>query len=384
MTNVQQAVAVREEERSKAPTLGQFVQQTITRQARDLAAVLPDHLDTERYSALVLTAVKANDKLMHAFRTEQGQLSVLLSVMQAAALGLEPNTPLQECWLLPRRVKDGNNYRDECELSIGYKGYAKLARQSGNVRELVAGVVREGDDFTWSRGLERDEFHHRPLSDDGELTHAYCIARLTNGGTAFTVMTRAQVEKRRDVSESWKNDKARPYSPWTKWTEEQWRKTAIRSLLLHGEVDLSPDLVTAATSDEAPLAVSGGVVQAVANRALAELEPPVITPEPVDEDGDRQQPASSAQPQGEGEPAEAAKTSEGAPPAADGTVDPTTWTATEWRDQIAARKLKTTDVLKEAQRISTETRDVDGPATIDDLADRPDIGLAVADWMGVS
>lgn len=382
MTDVRTAVALKEDA-PKPPTLGEFVKTTITRQARDLSAVLPGHLDTERYSALVLTAVKANEKLMHAFRTEQGQLSVLLSVMQAAALGLEPNTPLQECWLLPRRVKDGNDYRDECELSIGYKGYAKLARQSGNVRELVAGVVREGDDFSWSRGLERDEFHHRPLGDDGELTHAYCIARLTNGGTAFTVMTRTQVEKRRDVSESWKNDRARPYSPWTKWTEEQWRKTAIRNLLLHGEIDLSPELIEAAASDEAPLAVTGGVVQAVAREAMAELESPPAPPGAAAEDGDRQEPASSHL-EGEGEPADAGSNpGEGAPPVPDGTVDPTLWTAKEWRDLIPKHGKTISATLKKAQEISKAERGVDGPGTIDDLADRPDIALAVAEWMGV-
>lgn len=380
MTNVQSAVAQREDQRAKTPTLGDFVKTTITRQAQDLSAVLPGHLDTERYSALVLTAMKANDKLMHAFRTEQGQLSVLLSVMQAAALGLEPNTPLQECWLLPRRVKDGNDYRDECELSIGYKGYAKLARRSGRLKELIADVVRDGDDFSWSRGLERDEFHHRKLSDDGELTHAYAIARMHDGSVAFTVMSRAQVEKRRAVSESWKNDKARPFSPWTKWEPEQWRKTAMRQLMLHGEVDLSPELITAANSDEAPLGVTDGVVRAVTSNAVAELAPPSAPPGAAADTGDRQEPASPSQ--GEGEPPEG-EAGQGAPPAADDTVDPTTWSANEWRDQIRDRKIKISDVIKEADRISKETRQLDGPGTIDDLADRPDIAIAVAQWMGV-
>lgn len=379
MTDVRTAVALKEDA-PKPPTLGEFVKTTITRQARDLSAVLPEHLDTERYSALVLTAVKANDRLMHAFRTEQGQLSVLLSVMQAAALGLEPNTPMQECWLQPRRNKDV----DECELSIGYKGYAKLARRSGNVRELVAGVVREGDEFDYSRGLEKDTFHHKQLTDEGdELTHAYCIARLTNGGTAFTVMTRKQVEKRRAMSESWKNERARAYSPWTKWTEEQWRKTAIRNLLLHGEVDLSPELVQAATSDETPLSVTGGVVQAVARDAMAELESPPAPPGAATEDGDRQEPASSHL-EGEGEPADAGSNpGEGAPPVPDGTVDPTVWTAKEWRDQIPKHGKTISATLKKAHEISKAERDIDGPGTIDDLADRPDIALAVAEWMGV-
>lgn len=382
MSNVRTEVARRDEERATAPaqvTTAQIVKQMITAQASALGAVLPERLDTERYSRLLITAIKANPKLMAAFATQQGQVSVLLSAMQAAALGLEPNTPTQECWLQPRRK--GNV--DECELSIGYKGYAKLARRSGQVKTLYAGVVREGDEFEWSRGLE-DTFHHKPIAaDDAPMTYAYAIARLTNGEVAFTVMTKAQVEKRRDQSESWKSSSARPYSPWTKWTEEMWCKTALRNLLLHGQVELSPELERAASSDESPLTVGeDGMIDALITD-MPELEPPSTPPGAAAGNGDRQ-PSASPQPEGEGEPADAGlRAGEGAPPAADGTVDPTTWTGKEWRDQIAARKIKISDVIKEADRISKETRQLDGPGTIDDLADRPDIALAVAQWMGV-
>lgn len=50
---------------------------------------------------------------------------------------------------------------------------------------------------------------------------------------------------------------------------------------------------------------------------------------------------------------------------------------------MAALKKKPTDVLRKADEISKAERNVDGPGTIDDLADRPDIALQVAAWMGV-
>ena len=380
MSDVRTAVARSDEERAQAPaqvSTAQLVKRMITDQSAALGAVLPERLDTERYSRLLLTAIKSNPKLMAAFATQQGQVSVLLAAMQAAALGLEPNTPTQECWLQPRR----NNNVDECELSIGYKGYAKLARRSGQVKTLYAGVVREGDEFEWSRGLE-DTFRHKQIADDdAPLTHAYAIARLTNGGVAFTVMTKAQVEKRRDKAESWKTEKGRQYSPWTNWTEEMWCKTALRNLLLHGQIELSPELERATSSDETPLALGeDGMIDALIVD-MPEIEPP-STPPPgaAADNGDRQEPASP--PVGEGEPPEG-EAGQGAPPAPDGTVDPTTWSAKEWRDQIPKHGKKISDVLKEAQRISMETRQLEGPATIDDLADRPDLALAVAQWMGV-
>lgn len=378
--SVRQEVARRDEQRAQAPatvSIADTVKDIINRQANALSAVLPEHLEIDRYSRLTLTAIKANPGLMAAFRTEQGQLSVLLSVMQAAGLGLEPNTPTGECWLQPRK----NSGVDECELSIGYKGYAKLARRSGTIRELVAGVVREGDDFSWARGLDHDEFHHRSLSDEGdELTHAYCIARLTNGGTAFTVLTRKQVEKRRAVSESWKNERARPYSPWTKWPEEQWRKTAIRNLLTHGEVDLSPELIRAATSDETPLQVGDdGTIDALVLQPPNELEPPSTPPGAAADDGDRQEPASPKS-QGEEEPADTDSSGEGDSPASDGTVDPGTWTGDEWRAQLGAHKRKVADAIREAQRLA-EIAGVDKPAELDNIQANADIAVGLYTWM---
>lgn len=265
--SVQAAVEQREQHQAPAAVdTATVVKNMITRQAKAFGAVLPPDADVERYSRLTLVAIKANPKLMAAFSTQQGQVSVLLSAMQAAALGLEPNTPTQECWLQPRRTKDANgNWVDECELSIGYRGYAKLARRSGTIKELFADVVRVGDEFEYERGLDADLFRHKSKSDEGdELTHAYAIARFHDGGSAWVVLTRKQVEKRRAMAESWKNEKARPYSPWTKWEEEQWCKTAMRNLLMHGQVELSPQLVTATATDERPLAVGDdGMIDAL-------------------------------------------------------------------------------------------------------------------------
>lgn len=313
--SVRDAVATREGNGAPATvSTADVVKQMISRQSAALGAVLPDHLDADRYARLTITAVKANPKLMAAFTTHQGQMSVLLAAMQAAALGLEPNTPTQECWIQPRRVKnDSQQWVDEAELSIGYKGYAKLARRSGQVKELFAGVVREGDEFDFARGLGSDTFHHKQLNDSDDestFTHAYAVARLTNGGVAWVVLNRGQIEKRRAMSESWRNERARPYSPWTKWPEEQWSKTAIRHLLTHGQVELSPELARAASTDEQPLQMDDdGMIDALVIDTTPELG--------------RGEPASPPT-SGEGGPDEAGGiSSEGPPPVpSDQAIDP--------------------------------------------------------------
>jgi recombination protein RecT len=223
------------------------IRQTIERQAPAFRAVLPRHVDPERFSRLVLTAVKATPDLMRCFATEQGEMSVLLSAMQAAAIGLEPNTPTQDAWILPRK----NKGVWEAQLAIGYRGYQRLARRSGTVKTIFAEVVRAGDHFVYRRGLEADTFEHEVRSREGdELTHAYAVVRFTNGGYNFTVLDRTAIEKRRDMSPSW-NSTQRQYSPWETWAEAMWRKSAIRALVPY--LDLAPEVEHAIQLDERPL-----------------------------------------------------------------------------------------------------------------------------------
>lgn len=226
---VQRASEAKEVERStRAPTQAEIIRKAIEQQAGRFQAILPVGFDSVRFHNLVLTAVKSKPALMECFLTEQGKLSVLLAAMEAASVGLEPDTPMQEAWLLPRR----NNGRMECQLSIGYQGLVKLARRSGEIKSLRADVVRQGDLFRYSFGLEADEMVHVPAPSGkrGALVYAYAVVRYLNGGYDFVVLDRDEIEARRAKSDSWKSDKSRPYSPWTTSEPAMWRKSAVREL----------------------------------------------------------------------------------------------------------------------------------------------------------
>jgi recombination protein RecT len=216
--------------------IGATVRKVIDRQAAELALVLPASMDPDRFARLVVSAVKSTPKLMLAFGSKQGEQSILLAAMEAATIGLEPNTPTQQAWIVPR--KDHGTW--EGRLWIGYRGLLTLVRRSGTVKELVAGVVRASDEFAWSRELDRDTLVHRPAETNrGPATHVYAIARLLNGGVQFSVLTREEVEQRRDLSDGWRDAKSRPYSPWTRWPDAMWMKSGVRALVPW--LDLSPD-----------------------------------------------------------------------------------------------------------------------------------------------
>lgn len=70
--------------------------------------------------------------------------------MQAAQLGVEPNTPLGQAYLIPYR----NHGQLECQFQLGYKGLIDLAYRSGEITSISAHEVCENDDFEYELSLD--------------------------------------------------------------------------------------------------------------------------------------------------------------------------------------------------------------------------------------
>jgi recombination protein RecT len=201
-TRVQASTAAQAEN----PTVAQLIE----RMKPELARVLPNHLDPDRLARIALTVFRQTPAL-----TGCDPQSFLGALMTSAQLGLEPG-PLGEAYLVP--------FGRQVTFVVGYRGLIKLAWQSGQVRTISAHVVREGDEFSFSYGLNPD-LHHRPaLRDRGVAVAAYAAATLTNGGSAFEVMALDEVERVRGRSRSSKA------GPWVTDWEEMARKTPLRRL----------------------------------------------------------------------------------------------------------------------------------------------------------
>lgn len=186
----------------------------------EIARALPSHVKPDRMARIVTTALRTIPKL-----ADTTPASFLGCVIQCAQLGLEPCTPLGHAYLIPFQNRKLNSL--ECTLIIGYRGMIELARRSGQVSNVYAYDVREGDDFRFQLGTKR-MVHHIP-SDDPErerrpTTHVYAVAAIKGGEPEFQVLTRAQVEARRARS------RAAKAGPWvTDWTPMA-LKTAVRAL----------------------------------------------------------------------------------------------------------------------------------------------------------
>ena len=100
----------------------------------EIAKALPSVLTPERFSRMVLTAMTKTPKLANC-KPE----SFIAAMLEAAQLGLEPNTPLGQAYLIP--------YGNSCQFQIGYKGLIDLAHRSKELKSIEAHEVYENDEF---------------------------------------------------------------------------------------------------------------------------------------------------------------------------------------------------------------------------------------------
>lgn len=239
----------------------------------DIQRALPKHVTGERMLRIVQTAIRTTPKLASC---EPG--SFLACVLNCAVLGLEPNTPLGHAYLIPRN--NNRTKKVDCTLQIGYPGMLELSYRSGLLKSVDAEAVYEGDDFQYSMGL-KPYLRHVPSSaadrEDKPVTHAYAIFRMSGDSEHFTVLSRAQIDKRRSRSAA-AND-----GPWVTDFAEMAKKSALRAGWKY--IPKSSEMARAMVLDEAP---ERGVSQ------YAESEPAVLgfleaqgyvdtTAEPADE-----------------------------------------------------------------------------------------------------
>lgn len=198
-----------------------------------IAQVLPQHLKVERVIGIMVSTLSKNPKL-----AECTLPSVIGGVITSSILGLELNTPLQQCFLIP--YSNGGNM--EAEFQLGYKGMSDIAYRNPNVLTIETEDVRENDEFDYEKGLDPFLKHKPAKNNRGNLTHAYAIVRLKSGGVVFTVLNKSQIESVRMRSKGGKSN----YSPWNNKIDEDYakmaRKTALRSLFNSGQIPYSLEM----------------------------------------------------------------------------------------------------------------------------------------------
>lgn len=190
---------------------------------KQFGALLPKGFPEDRFARMAVNAVQGVPKLL-----ECDPITLKLALFNCAALGLEPNGPTHEAVIVPRAGR--------AMLQVEYKGWTKLARESGEVVNLQKGSIYKGDKLEHARGTG-SFFRHiqsMPWDREGELPIGYySVVEWKSGGVDYIIMSRKEVEAHRDkysdayrrAEESKKKD-----SPWHTAFDAMAEKTCVHKL----------------------------------------------------------------------------------------------------------------------------------------------------------
>lgn len=224
------------------------IRDLVEKNKAQIQAALPKHMSTDRMVRVLMTSVQTVPRLIDCTPR-----SLLAAVIQCSQLGLEPGI-LGHVYLVPFRNRKSNT--TEVQVIPGYKGLLLLARRSGEISTIQAHVVRHGDKFSYSYGLNpmlmhtpSDEPAYQTVeeivnTETGEtrrsvverpITHFYAIAKLKDGGVQFEVMTKRDVDAHRD-----RYSRAAQDGPWVTNYDQMGLKTVLRQLgkLLPASIEL--------------------------------------------------------------------------------------------------------------------------------------------------
>ena len=201
-----------------------------------IASVVGNNMSPDRLYQMCVSAINKTPKLAEC--TPQ---SVLSCFMTCSALGLEPSNVdgLGRAYVLP--FYNSRTRMTEATFIMGYRGMIDLARRSGQVVDISARAVHEGDEFSYCYGLNED-LRHVPCASPGDLTHVYMVAHFKDGGHYFLVLNRSEIEQAKARSKSGN------FGPWKTDFEAMAKKTAIRRAAPY--LPLTVQAQTAAASDD--------------------------------------------------------------------------------------------------------------------------------------
>lgn len=185
----------------------------------EIARALPAQIGKDRFNRICTTMLTSTPALKNC--TPESFIGAVLNVAQ---LGLEPNTPLGQAYLIP--------YKGKATLQIGYRGMIRLARNSKEIAMIKAQTVYENDEFSYQLGLNPDIKHIPAKGDRGKAVAYYAFYKTKDGDFDFEVATKLEMEAHgRKYSQSYNR------GPWSTNFDEMAKKTLVKRVLKYAPMD---------------------------------------------------------------------------------------------------------------------------------------------------
>ncbi len=201
--------------------------QNILNDSREaLKQILPRHITPDRILKMALIAAGRDPKIY-----ECTARSVIDAIMRASEFGLDFSGTFGEGYIIP--------FKKQATFIPGWRGYIKLARNSGQISTFEAHVVYEDDKFDLEYGLNPKLVHVpnlKPVDPRKRIVFgAYAVVLFKDGSHQHEFMNFTQLEGIRKRSKNTRDD-----SPWNTDTDEMYRKTVVRRIAKY--LPLSPEM----------------------------------------------------------------------------------------------------------------------------------------------
>ena len=193
---------------------------------------LPRDFNKARFVQNTLSLLNDNPDL-----AKYGQAQIVGGLLKGAYLGLDFYA--HECYLIP--------YGKSLNYQTDYRGEKKLVKKYSirPIKDITAEIVREGDDF--SVGIKDNvrvvNFTPKPFNTR-KIVGAFALVEYADGGVGIDTMSVAELENTR------KHSKASNSPAWRDFTSEMYRKTVLRRLCKHIEIDFENPTQRSTYEDE--------------------------------------------------------------------------------------------------------------------------------------
>lgn len=265
-----------------------IVKGLIEKRMDDIKKALPAVITPERFVRIATTAVSANPKLAEA--ASRSPMTFLGALMTAAQLGVEPNTPLGQAYLIPfnnSRLVDGTWVKvPEVTFQLGYQGIIDLCYRSGEVTMINAQVVYENDEFEYELGLDQKLRHIPAKKNRGKPEYYYGVFKTKSGASGFQVMSYEDVlEHAKKFSKSYNAKSGKFSGPWESDFNSMAKKTCLLAALKYAPK--KSDFVKAIVNDNSVKSSISEDMSSVNNDDVIDVEAAEPTEDDVAEEKER-------------------------------------------------------------------------------------------------
>lgn len=183
--------------------------------------VLPKDFNKGRFLQNCMYVMKNNSKNVNMCNP----MDVANVLLNGASLGLDFYRG--ECYLIA--------YKGVATFQTDYKGETKLCMKYSTrpIKNIYAKVVRKGDYFkeTVKDGIQSVDFEKLPFNN-GKIIGVFAVVNYVDGGMSCESMSLEEVEEVRNEYAKMKDSSA-----WTKSYGEMCKKTVLRRLCKHIDLD---------------------------------------------------------------------------------------------------------------------------------------------------